>query len=101
MEYDFPGNVRELHNMIERGVVLSKSGVVELEKIKSVGSRKIQQENSFDFPLKLDEVLADVERSYIRAALTKTGWNRHETAVLLGMTERSLRYRMDKLGIKE
>ncbi|HDT11171.1 MAG TPA: sigma-54-dependent Fis family transcriptional regulator, partial [bacterium] len=45
-------------------------------------------------------ILADIEKDYIVKALEQTDNNRHETAVLLGMTERSLRYRIAKLNIK-
>ena len=49
----------------------------------------------------LDEILAGIEKRYIVEALKKTNYNRHDTCVLLNLTERMLRYRMSKLGIRD
>lgn len=101
-EYHFPGNVRELHNIIERAFVLSSGPLITMREI-SVRRSGVPVEGRILLtdPVELDEILADTERRYIAAALEKTGRNRQEAAMLLGVTERSLRYRMDKLGLKE
>jgi len=102
MEYEFPGNVRELCNIIERGAVLAKSAEITMDEISvknyssAIADRRVVD---FSSDVDLDKILADTERKYISAALEKTDWNRHKTAVLLGITERSLRYRMDKLDL--
>lgn len=102
LSYNFPGNVRELHNIIERGFVLARNSAITMSEIRISKPLAVSDSSvKIDGPVDLDGILAGVERKYIAAALEKTRWNKHETAVTLGMTERSLRYRMDKLGIKE
>ncbi len=106
MKYDFPGNARELKNMIERGVVFAKDGVIEKEIIGTSYPEKnvVQEKHTEPYDIKdgvnLDAILAEIEKNYIVKALEKTNNNRHETAVLLGITERSLRYRIAKLDVK-
>lgn len=102
LEYHFPGNVRELHNIIERAFVLSSGPLITMREISVRRSgAPVEGHILLTDPVELDEILADTERRYIAAALEKTGRNRQEAAMLLGITERSLRYRMDKLDLKE
>ncbi len=102
LEYHFPGNVRELHNIIERAFVLSTAPVITM---REVSVRRAADPTDARIlitdPVDLDAILAETERRYIVAALEKTNRVRHEAAILLGITERSLRYRMDKLGVKD
>ena len=105
MNYPFPGNVRELKNIIERGTVFAKDGLLtktHFEKAQKI-SEKITKDLSIDVSdnIDLDEILAEIEKKYIIAALKKTDYNRHDTCVLLNISERSLRYRISKLGIKD
>jgi len=103
--YHFPGNVRELKNIIERGTVFAKDGL--LTKTHFENAHKITEKLSKDLSIDvshnvdLDEILAEIERKYIVEALKKTDYNRHDTCVLLNISERSLRYRISKLGIKD
>ena len=107
--YTFPGNVRELKNIVERGTIFAKDGLVtetHFEKtIPSTAQPQTDESNPFEVDLShnvdLDEILADIEKRYIIQALKKTNYNRHDTCVLLNLTERMLRYRMSKLGIKD
>lgn len=102
--YDFPGNVRELKNIVERGTVFAKDGVVDHKSFTTSReiSGKIAENGEIDLsgPVSLDEILEEVERKYISKALERTENNRQETAKMLNITERSLRYRITKLNIK-
>ncbi|MBQ3369114.1 sigma-54-dependent Fis family transcriptional regulator [bacterium] len=107
--YTFPGNVRELKNIVERGTIFAKDGLItetHFEKtMPSMAQPQTAKSNPFEVDLShnvdLDEILADIEKRYIIKALKKTNYNRHDTCVLLNLTERMLRYRMSKLGIKD
>ena len=107
--YTFPGNVRELKNIVERGTIFAHDGLVtetHFEKtMPSMAQPQTAKSNPFEVDLShnvdLDEILADIEKRYIIQALKKTNYNRHDTCVLLNLTERMLRYRMSKLGIKD
>ena len=102
--YDFPGNVRELKNIVERGTVFAQDGIVDNKSFNTtrVISEKITGDMDVELnePVSLDDILEEVERKYISKALEKTGNNRQETARMLNITERSLRYRITKLNIK-
>jgi two-component system response regulator PilR (NtrC family) len=100
--YDFPGNVRELENIIERAVALSSSNVIGPSDLPDVKPTKSAPEQPTEFPadgVDLDRLLSDYERSWVLRALDQTGGVRKRAAVLLGISFRSLRYRLDKLGI--
>jgi two-component system, NtrC family, response regulator PilR len=100
--YDFPGNVRELENIIERAVALSSSNVIGATDLPDVRTTKGAPEPPSEFPadgVDLDRLLADYERSWVLRALDQTGGVRKRAAGLLGISFRSLRYRLDKLGI--
>jgi two-component system, NtrC family, response regulator PilR len=99
--YDFPGNVRELENILERAVALSaveEIGPEDLHLHPGAGEEAPQG----DLPaVPLPAYLDQVERDAILAALAKTGFNRTAAAKLLGVTFRTLRYRMQRLGIRD
>ena len=106
--YTFPGNVRELKNIVERGTIFAHDGLVtetHFEKMMPSMAQTQTESNPFEVDLShnvdLDEILAEIEKRYIIQALKKTNYNRHDTCVLLNLTERMLRYRMSKLGIKD
>ena len=107
--YTFPGNVRELKNIVERGTIFAKDGLVtetRFEKMMpTMPKQQSAETNPFEVDLShnvdLDEILAKIEKAYIIKALKKTNYNRHDTCVLLNLTERMLRYRMSKLGIRD
>ncbi len=99
----FPGNVREIKNIVERGVVFAKDGLVERTFFENADTPVEKMPVSLDLNEKidLDQILADIEKKYITEALKKTNYNRHDTCVMLNITERSLRYRISKLNIKD
>ena len=103
--YDFPGNVRELENIIERSVALAKTNIILPESLVlstyKRAERAPDRENdiSYDIPpsgLDLDAVLADVERGYLVKAMEMTGGVKQKAAELLGISAESFRYRFDK-----
>jgi two-component system, NtrC family, response regulator PilR len=104
--YRYPGNVRELENVIERAVALSGSRVIGLGDLpESIsGHASAPAQSLLDLPpggLNLDEVLNEAERRLLLAALERTGGVRKRAAELLGVTFRSLRYRLQKQGLSD
>ncbi len=94
--YQYPGNVRELENIIERAVALSEGDTIRVEDL-------LLQETSIEKKCeKIDSLLSDVdeiERIAIVEALGRNRWNRTAAAKELGMSLRQLRYRLDKYNI--
>ncbi len=103
--YDYPGNVRELENLIERAVTLETSAKISRDALPDLaGSRAlgVGDAQAVELPadgVDLDRVLADYEREIVLRALKQTNGVRKEAARLLKVTFRSLRYRLAKLGI--
>ena len=108
--YAFPGNVRELENIIERALTLTTSGVITLEHVKvqpatpvtALGTEGGHPAGATPpgSPHALGDQLEDIERAAIIKALEQTRYNKTAAAKLLGMTFRALRYRIKKLGIE-
>jgi len=100
--YDFPGNIRELENILERAVALSASAEIGVEDLRLAPSAAevgaVPPEGRAEA---LPDYLDGLERKAILEALAKTGFNRTAAAKLLGITFRQLRYRMQRLGIRE
>ena len=99
--YNFPGNVRELENMIERAVALAGSRAIGLGDLpREVSGMAASTGPSLvtlpEEGCELDEVLGEVERRLMLEALERTGGVRKAAAKLLGITFRSLRYRLAK-----
>jgi two-component system, NtrC family, response regulator PilR len=105
VSYDYPGNVRELENVIERAVTLETSKIItrgalpDLQKHGTLGAADGEQTDLPAEGLELDRILAEYERAIVLKALKQTGGVRKDAARLLGITFRSLRYRLAKLGI--
>ena len=106
--YPFPGNVRELENVLERALTLSTGGVITPEHIRlrvASGSSGAEAVTPVTTPAIADVTalgsqLESIEREAIIKALEKTRYNKTAAAKLLGMSFRALRYRIKKLGIE-
>jgi two-component system response regulator PilR (NtrC family) len=103
--YAFPGNVRELENVLERAVTLCIEGVITAEHIKVRTTVRPPSEAPLATAVPagagaLGDQLEDIERDAIVKALEKTRYNKTAAAKLLGMSFRALRYRIKKLGIE-
>ncbi len=103
----FPGNVRELENLIEKSVALAKTSIMLPDVFAGQGQEPGQAETD-DAPggippggLKLDEILDRIERRHIDAALKQSGGAIKKAAEMLGITFRSMRYRLQKHGIEK
>ncbi|OGS90340.1 MAG: sigma-54-dependent Fis family transcriptional regulator [Gallionellales bacterium GWA2_60_18] len=100
--YSFPGNVRELENIIERALAMCSGGVVEEQDLLLAPVEHNQSDSApFGSKYPLPKYLDQVERQALLEALEQTGFNRTAAAKLLGLTFRTMRYRMERLGIKE
>jgi two-component system response regulator PilR (NtrC family) len=100
--YAFPGNVRELENILERALTLCTGDVISAEQLRVRGEVRTGPETA---PQPADSGalgarLEDIERDAIVKALEKTRYNKTAAAKLLGMSFRALRYRIKKLGIE-
>ncbi len=93
-KYDFPGNVRELKNMTERAVILSKGKILGISDFMIKSAKPERVETSEEF---ID--LKTIEINMIRKSLRKTAFNQKEAAVLLGITRDALIRKMQKYGI--
>lgn len=106
VSYSYPGNIRELENIIERATVLGGSLILPEHLPESVisggGGRSplLSETGVIELPCALDGILSAIEKEYLLAALEKSGGSRREAAHLLGVNLRSLRYRIQKFGLE-
>jgi len=109
LKYDFPGNVRELENLMERSVALSTTNIILPDSLAlSVHKRRwIEgvQDRRFDVDevakgVALDSILEEIERAYLKKALECSNGNKNKAAELLGISFRSIRYRLEKLSME-
>jgi two-component system response regulator PilR (NtrC family) len=102
--YAFPGNVRELENIVERAVTLARTSRITLECLPASVRRPAESDPEKRIPkggVALDALLAVYETSLIQEALQQTGGVKKRAAALLGVTFRSLRYRLEKLHLDD
>ena len=100
MKYDYPGNVRELENILERAVVIARGEYIETSDLpfperaeKPFGDRKWKRGT-------LKESMAFLEEEMVRQAMTETENHQTRAARILGISERMLRYKLKKYGLK-
>ncbi len=103
MKYNYPGNIRELENIVHHSIVLSRNEIISTEDlpigIKTPGSEK-DLDSCFEEGTSLTDKVELLERTLITSALKKTSGNQTAAAKLLGISERNLRYRLEKWGVK-
>ncbi|MBW7865398.1 MAG: sigma-54-dependent Fis family transcriptional regulator [Candidatus Hydrogenedens sp.] len=103
MRYPWPGNVRELGNVIERALALS-GGQIEVEDLPPSVRDHVPapERGGAVLPpggVNLEDLISEVEREYIQQALDRSHYSQMKAASLLGLTPRSLRYRLQKYGM--
>ncbi len=105
LAYHYPGNVRELENIIERAVALSRGERIEVEALPpTVLYPGRSNANISRIPrsgANLEQMVADYERELLLEALAQTGGVKKKAAQLLGVSFRSFRYRLEKLGLDD
>lgn len=123
LQHAFPGNIRELENILERAITLSDNNLILAEHLRiklqefareSILESTFQTEQpskgfttSSDAPQKipknfsLESYLSDIERKFMVSALEETKWNRTHAAKLLNISFRTLRYKLKKLGLDD
>jgi two-component system response regulator PilR (NtrC family) len=109
LAYDFPGNVRELENLLERATIMETKNVISIGSLPPNVTKFVTQggavpgQNQEPFPEEgvfLDTEMDRLEKIHLLNALEKTGGNRTEAAKLLNISLRSIRYRLQKHGIE-
>ncbi len=102
-QYDFPGNVRELENIIERALALCSDGIIGPADLQLAPTdfSGMTAKPSVTGKYPLTDYLDSIERAAILEALQQTNFNRTAAARILGVTFRALRYRMDRLDITD
>lgn len=98
--YDYPGNVRELENIIERAVVISRGPVLSRGDLPFPDAPCETESDPEPQEGSLREALETLERQMVQDALEKAGFNQSQAAKLLGLNERMLRYKLKKYGLK-
>ena len=116
LDYDFPGNVRELENVLERAVALCENNVIGVDDLQlaprprnaaagaashAAALEPLDDEDDDGNPAEqgLDSYISNIEREAIMKALQETRYNKTAAAKKLGITFRALRYKLKKLAI--
>jgi two-component system response regulator PilR (NtrC family) len=105
LRHPFPGNVRELENILERATALCEEQMIHSDDLGIGGATDAPHlvEEALDLAedTGLEDYLAEVEKRAILQALEETRWNRTAAAKRLGISFRALRYRLEKLGLED
>ena len=101
-EYSWPGNVRQLESAIERAILLSEGDLITAEDLPTEVRQEVGPAAEGAFKLPAEGInFEDVERNLITQAMEQTDYNITKAAKLLGLTFRTLQYRLEKFGIKK
>ena len=101
-EYSWPGNVRQLESAIERAILLSEGDLITPEDLPTEVRQEVGPASESAFKLPAEGInFEDVERNLITQAMEQTDYNITKAAKLLGLTFRTLQYRLEKFGIKK
>jgi DNA-binding NtrC family response regulator len=101
LDYSWPGNVRQLESAIERAMLLAEGDEITIEDLPVEIRSAAQAEGAGGFKLPPEGIsFEDLERSLIIQAMEQTGWNITRAAKLLGLSFRTMQYRLDKFGIR-
>ncbi|MBN1302552.1 MAG: sigma-54-dependent Fis family transcriptional regulator [Melioribacteraceae bacterium] len=102
MKYNFPGNIRELENIIERAVILARENIITIDDLPpQLGfSTPDSQIDPYNLNYDYEEKLKAFETVMIQEALTRSEGNQSAAARILNITERHLRSRLERLGLK-
>ena len=107
LHYDYPGNVRELQNIIERGVALESTQELTAQNLSSYLDEQLPQKKetvNLEIPdegIDLEKVVEDLERTLLVKALDRTNGIKKKAAELLRINFRSMRYRLEKYGLND
>jgi DNA-binding NtrC family response regulator len=102
MNYAWPGNVRQVESAIERAILLCEGDMIDVEDLPVEIRQEASGAGAFTFKLPPEGISFDeVERSLITQAMEQTGWNITRAAKLLGLSFRTLQYRLEKFGLKK
>jgi DNA-binding NtrC family response regulator len=102
MDYSWPGNVRQLESAIERAILLCESDLIQVEDLPLEVRQESRPTSEGAFKLPPEGIaFEDVERDLIMQAMEQTDYNITKAAKLLGLTFRTLQYRLEKFGIKK
>jgi len=100
LRYPFPGNVRELENILERAVTLCRGGTIDAGDLAFRSGGAATTAAAGPAAIGLGDRIEDVQRQAIVDALEKTRYNKTAAAKVLGLSFRQLRYRIKKLGLE-
>jgi transcriptional regulator with PAS, ATPase and Fis domain len=101
LEYAWPGNVRQLESAIERAILLAEADLITVEDLPLEVRQEVRPQTEGAFKLPPEGIsFEEFERSLIMQAMERTDYNITKSAKLLGLTFRTLQYRLEKFGIK-
>jgi two-component system response regulator PilR (NtrC family) len=102
--YHWPGNIRELENIVERAIVLGNSEILAPDSLPAhLRAPRDEKVVNVEIPasgMDLEETLMRIENRYIRLALERTGWLQVRAAEMLGLSFRQFRYKLQKHGLR-
>ena len=102
MNYSWPGNVRQLESLIERGVLMAESDTIQPEDLPAEVHEEIPKSGNLSFELPPEGIsIEGLEREIIIKAMDRTGWVIAKAAPLLGMSYKTLQYRLEKFAIEK